>query len=120
MIIIQRKIESVPSNVEISQFHKRLVELFDNLNFKSEEERKYFNLFNTTQDTRTLFSQQRNYMGEINDTYKNSQNKKQKEVLLHNLKNIQTIIAQNVKNSNDKLEHAKGQYVIFLCPPPDC
>ena len=43
--VIQRKIEQCPSNVEITQFHKRLVELLDNFNFKSEENRKYFALF---------------------------------------------------------------------------
>lgn len=46
--IIQRKIETCPSNIELSQFNKRLVELFDSLNSKSDENRKYFNLFNTT------------------------------------------------------------------------
>jgi len=45
--VFQRKIESVPSNIEISQFHKRLVELFDNLNTKSDDYRKYCNLQNT-------------------------------------------------------------------------
>lgn len=42
--IYQRKIEACPSNIEISQFHKRLVELFDNLNNKSEDYRKYCSL----------------------------------------------------------------------------
>ena len=42
--IFQRKIESCPSNIEISQFHKRLVELFDSLNNKSEDYRKYCSL----------------------------------------------------------------------------
>lgn len=40
--ILQRKIERCPSNIELSQFNKRLVELFDQLNFKSDENRKYF------------------------------------------------------------------------------
>jgi len=54
--IIQRKIETCPSNIELSQFNKRLVELFDTLNFKSDENRKYFQMFNTCQDTKTLFN----------------------------------------------------------------
>lgn len=45
--IMQRKIENCPSNVELTQFHKRLIELFDNMNLKSEENRRYINLFNT-------------------------------------------------------------------------
>mmetsp|Transcript_5041 Transcript_5041/g.3693 ORF Transcript_5041/g.3693 Transcript_5041/m.3693 type:complete len:93 (+) Transcript_5041:1706-1984(+) len=45
--VLQRKIENCPSKIEITQFHKRLVELFDNLNLKSEENRRYVNLYNT-------------------------------------------------------------------------
>jgi len=45
--VLQRKIEACPSNVEVTQFHKRLVELFDNLNSRTTESRKYYNLFNT-------------------------------------------------------------------------
>jgi hypothetical protein len=64
------------------------VELFDSLNFKSDENRKYFNLFNTVQDTKVLFTQESSYLQEISTTYKRAQNKKAKEVLLHNLQNI--------------------------------
>lgn len=85
---IQRKIESCPSNVEITQFTKRLFELFDSFNFKSEENRKYCNLFNTLVDSKKYFAQQLAYMKEISGTYANSKKKKEREVLLHNLKNI--------------------------------
>lgn len=53
--IVQRKIENCPSKIEITQFHKRLVELFDNMNLKAEENRKYINLYNTVQETKRLF-----------------------------------------------------------------
>jgi hypothetical protein len=59
------------------------------MNTKSDENRKYFNLFNTVQDTKALINQEKNYLMEINETYKKTAgNKKNKEVLLHNLKNI--------------------------------
>lgn len=112
--IVQRKIESVPSKIEITQFHKRFVELFDNLNFKSDESRKYFNLYNTVQDTQVLFNQQQQYLNEIKNTYeeatKDKKNKKAKEVLLHNLRNILSIIGQNVQQSKAKLEQCKQDY----------
>ena len=53
--IVQRKIENCPSKIEITQFHKRLVELFDNMNLKAEENRKYINLYNTVMETQRLF-----------------------------------------------------------------
>jgi hypothetical protein len=54
--ILQRKIENCPSNIEITQFHKRLVELFDNLNTRTVEEKKYYALYNTVQEVKKLFS----------------------------------------------------------------
>ena len=90
--VIQRRIENCPSKIEITQFHKRLVELFDNLNLKSEENRRYVNLYNTVMETRRLFRQQTDYMKEINDSYKQCKQKKEKEVLLHNIQNVLKII----------------------------
>lgn len=64
--VIQRKIEQCPSKIEMTQFHKRLVELFENMNQKSEENRRYINLYNTVQETRRLFQQEQKYINEIN------------------------------------------------------
>ena len=95
--MLQRKIENCPSKIEITQFHKRLVELFDNLNLKSEENRRYVNLYNTVMETRRLFRQQTDYMREINDSYKGSKQKKEKEVLLHNIQNVLKIIDKSIE-----------------------
>jgi hypothetical protein len=47
---------------------------------------------------------------EINNTYKQAKNKKEKEVLLHNLKNIMTMLEQKAGKSNEKLESARNEY----------
>jgi hypothetical protein len=87
-----------PSNIEITQFHKRLVELFDNLNTRTVEEKKYYALYNTVQEVKKLFSNQVSYLKEINQTYKDSAtNKKNKEALLFNIKNIITILGNPMK-----------------------
>ena len=70
-----------------------MYELFDQFNFKSEENRKYCNLFNTMVDSRRYFNMQLTYMGEINELYKNAKKKKEREVLLHNIKNINVIMS---------------------------
>lgn len=64
--IVQRKIENQPSKIEVTQFHKRLVELFENLNLKSEENRRYIMLFNTANEAKKLFAQEKKYLSEIN------------------------------------------------------
>lgn len=108
--MLQRKIENCPSKQEITQFHKRLVELFDNLNLKSEENRRYVNLFNTVMETKRLFRQQYDYLKEINDSYKTCKQKKEKEVLLHNIQNVLGIIDKNINQSSDSLNKLKVDY----------
>jgi len=84
--IVQRKIENCPSKIEITQFHKRLVELFDNMNLKAEENRRYINLYNTVQETKKLFTQEKKYLNEINSSYRACKSKKEKETLRNNIK----------------------------------
>lgn len=108
--VIQRKIENCPSKIEITQFHKRLVELFDNLNLKSEENRRYVNLYNTVMEIRRLFRQQTDYMREINDSYKGCKQKKEKEVLLHNIQNVLKIIDQSITTSTEAMNKLRVDY----------
>ncbi|CDW88967.1 UNKNOWN [Stylonychia lemnae] len=93
--VLQRKIENCPSKIEITQFHKRLVELFDNLNLK------YNSWLNDCQF---------DYLREINDTYKASKHKKEKEVLLHNIKNVLDKIDISISQSSDSLNKLKVDY----------
>jgi len=118
--VIQRKIESCPSNVEITQFTKRLFELFDNFNFKSEENRKYCNLFNTLVDSKKYFNLQLTYMREINETYKNAKKKKEREVLLHNIKNISGIMSQKCDQSVSKLNACRQENKETLLAFDEC
>ena len=52
---LQRKIENCPSKIELSQYHKRFTELYESINDKFEENRKYVSLFNTKEEV-NLFS----------------------------------------------------------------
>ena len=46
-------------------------------------------------------------MKEINDTYKVSKQKKEKEVLLHNVKNVLEILDKNIVSSTEGLNKIK-------------
>jgi hypothetical protein len=102
--IVQRKIENCPSKIEITQFHKRLVELFDNMNLKAEENRKYINLYNTVQETKRLFGQEKKYLNEISGSYKACKGKKEKEVLCSNIKATLEAIQKNIEKSKKAVE----------------
>ena len=49
---LQRKIENWPSKIELSQYHKRFTELYESINDKFEENRRYISLFNTKEEVR--------------------------------------------------------------------
>lgn len=87
------------------------MELFDNLNLKSEENRRYVSLYNTVMETKKLFTQQQNYMREISDSYRASKGKKEKEVLLHNIKNVLEILDKNILSSTDNLGKVKSDHL---------
>jgi len=97
--VVQRKIENCPSKIEITQFHKRLVELFENMNLKAEENRRYINLFNTVQETKKLFAQEKKYLTEINSHYRECKQKKEKEQLKANIVTTLTAIKLNIEKS---------------------
>jgi len=109
--ILQRKIEDCPSKIEITQFHKRLVELFENLNLKSEEHRRYINLYNTVQETKKLFMQERKYLTEINAAYRTCKAKKEKEQLKTNIQNTLQAIRMNIDKSQKMVESLHQDHV---------
>jgi len=47
---------------------------------------------------------------EINDSYKKTKSKKEKEVLLHNIKNVLDILDKNIGVSTENLNKFKGDY----------
>ena len=55
------------------------------MNLKAEENRRYINLYNTVQETKKLFAQEKKYLNEINGAYRQSKQKKEKEVLRNNI-----------------------------------
>jgi hypothetical protein len=61
-------------------------------------------------ETRRLFKQQTDYMREINDSYKGCKQKKEKEVLLHNIQNVLKIIDQSIASSTEQMTKLRVDY----------
>lgn len=117
---VQRKIDNIPSKIEITQFHKRLVELFDALNVTSEECKRFVNLFNTVQDSKKFFKMQENYLKEIKTSYGQCKNKKEKEALLHNIKNVLGILDKNVETAGSQLQKGRQGLAQSQASYSDC
>ncbi len=69
------------------------------MNLKAEENRRYINLYNTVQETKKLFAQEKKYLNEINSAYRQSKQKKEREVLKNNIQATVEAISQNIKRS---------------------
>ena len=74
---------------------------------KSEENRKYINLYNTVIETKKLFTQEQKYIKEINNSYKECKNKKEKEALKNNIAATLDAIKQNITKSSNNLDASK-------------
>ena len=57
-----------------------------------------------------MFRQQTDYMREINDSYKGCKQKKEKEVLLHNIQNVLKIIDNSIATSTESMTKLRVDY----------
>ena len=56
--MLQRRIEQCPSRTELTQYQHRFYELYDQVNRRNEEAKKYISLFNTLTETKKICEQQ--------------------------------------------------------------
>jgi len=52
--VLQRKIENCPSKIELQQYHKWFTELFESINQKFEENKRYVSVYNTKETVKQL------------------------------------------------------------------
>ena len=74
------------------------------MNLKAEENRRYINLFNTVQETKKLFAQEKKYLTEINSHYRECKQKKEKEQLKANIVTTLTAIKLNIEKSQKTVD----------------
>lgn len=106
---LQRKIENCPSKIELSQYHKRFTELFETINAKFEENRKYSNLFNTKNEVKELLNHQINYINEIRKEFTNAKGKKERKVLQDNLESVNAELATKIATSELTLKEIRNE-----------
>lgn len=77
--ILQRRIENTPSKTELSQYQRRFVELYEQINLKLEESRKYYNNYNNLLETRELLNSQIQVLQSFQKGYAAAKRNKDKE-----------------------------------------
>jgi hypothetical protein len=58
VLLLERKIDEVPTHSELAQYGRMLVELYEQINAKFVETRKYYNSFNALDDTRRFLERE--------------------------------------------------------------
>ena len=67
--------------------------------------------FNTSNETKKLFLQEKKYLTEINQSYRGCKNKKEKEQLKNNIANTLGAISGNITKSQQQVDAQRQQNV---------
>lgn len=69
VLLLRRKIDEVPTFAELSQYGRMLLELYEQINAKFVETRKYYNSFNSLDDSRRFLERELSILKSIADQY---------------------------------------------------
>jgi hypothetical protein len=79
--MVQRKIDEIPSRTELQQYQRQFVELYEQVSSKFTETRKYYNSYNTLNDTKQFLQKEVHHSVRVihlEDSQSKNKNKKQK------------------------------------------
>jgi hypothetical protein len=80
--VLQRRLENTPSKTEMLQYQRRFAELYDLINLKLEENKKFYNSYNSLLEVRRLIGLQVDLLSSYQQGYKQCKKKSDKENFL--------------------------------------
>jgi hypothetical protein len=99
----ERQLDAVPSRVEMQQYQRQFVELYQQIAAKEVETRRYFNTYNTLEDTRTFLNRETHIYSSILEGYKAAMSSKSGRA------NFATEMANIAKGVQDSLGKVTGK-----------
>lgn len=69
VISLQRQLDNIPDNIELSQYQKRFLELYNNMSLKHKETKQFYALYNTLNDTHLYLEKELTLLNSIYDNY---------------------------------------------------
>jgi hypothetical protein len=99
----ERQLDAVPSRVEMQQYQRQFVELYQQIAAKEVETRRYFNTYNTLEDTRTFLNRETSIYSSILEGYKIAMGSKSGRA------NFATEMANIAKGVADSLGKVSGK-----------
>jgi hypothetical protein len=115
---ILRLLDDVPTRTELMQYERRFAELYEEVAAKLEENRKYFNFYNTLDQRRNFLMKQVALLDSINDQFNDAMSsKKGKEAFLTQFEKIVVGMSGNLdklkikeKITKDKLDDCREEH----------
>lgn len=106
--LVERSIDEIPSRVELQQYQRMFVELYEQVHLKLIETRQYYISYNTLEDSRNYLSKEVSILKSIDDNYQVvMKNKANKDKFLESLQQILTSVTQNLEKVDQKLKDEK-------------
>lgn len=101
VVLLQRKLDDIPSRAELAQYQKRFLELYNQVAAKHKETKQYYTLYNTLEDTRNYIKREIVLLNSICDTYPEAMSSSSgKNEFLKQME----FVADWYKNSKQKIE----------------
>ena len=101
---LERKIDSVPSRAELSQYQRRFVELYNQISSKQNETQNYFDMYNNLGDQRDFIEKEIKLMNSIQDGFdKSLESQHTKYQYVGQLEEILKGVKEARKRTKDKL-----------------
>ncbi len=66
---LQRRLDNIPDNVELAQYQKRFIELYNQINAKHKETKQFYALYNTLNDIHFYIDKELTFLNSIYDNY---------------------------------------------------
>lgn len=112
MSLVERKIDDVPQRAELAQYQRMFVELYDQVETKLVETRRYYCVYNRLEDTRQCIAKEVEFLESITANYEVAMRAKAtKERLLLSMQNIVKQIQANYESKAAVLAREKQRHV---------
>ena len=102
MAILQRKLESKPSQTEMTQYQRRFVELYEQINIKVEESRRFYASYNSLIEVRNLLESEIATLDSFQQGFKQSKKKSEKESFAESVTGGIMQVAEKTKKAQEK------------------
>lgn len=88
VVNLQRQLDNIPDNIELNQYQKRFLELYNSISNKYKETKQFYTLYNTLDEKKVLLDKELTILNGLYDNYQAMTTLPAKEQFLNKLEEI--------------------------------